>query len=234
MRPDKAIPDYFKARLTSSRDWHSILHMGSLIPNLPGLTAHGIACRFLIRRQKDPAEIVQFITSGIEIGQQVVVMAGPTVLKDLGRDLTENGIRAEALLRNGRLVFLTAPNCVSQLTKPGDLLQRGPLHRNGSVLRWVTDWSWAYTNGMDPGTILDYQRRIHEFIRSVTTFSLCTVHLAKPARSEMLAMLADHRRAFRSVPTAPSLNPLGNGSKPAPSFFRPALNGKRSYPPPHR
>jgi hypothetical protein len=144
-------------------------------------------------------EIVQFITDGLEIGQQVVAMAGPTCLKELARVLGLNGMRPETLLRTGRLVFLTAPTCVSQLTKPGDPWQRGPLHRNGSLLRWVTDWSWAYTNQIDTATVLDYQRRIHEFIRSFTTFSLCTVHCEKLERGALLAMLADHRRAFRSA-----------------------------------
>lgn len=167
--------------------------------NLHPLAGHGISCRFVIRRDKGLVEIVQFITAGLEIGQQVVAMAGPTCLKDLARVLGLNGMRPETLLRTGRLVFLTAPNCVSQLTKPGDPWQRAPLHRNGSLLRWVTDWSWAYTNKMDTGTVLDYQRRIHEFIRSFTTLSLCTVHCEKLERGELLAMLADHRRAFRSA-----------------------------------
>jgi DcmR-like sensory protein len=173
--------------------------MGPGPGNLPGLSAHGISCRFVLRREKGTAEVLQFITSGLEIGQQVVALAGPTYLKDLARTLGQMGLRPECLLRNGRLVFLTAPNCVTQLTNPGDPLQRGPLHRNGSLLRWLTDWSWAYTGKMDPGTILDYQRRIHEFIRSVTTLSLCTVHCEKLERGTLLAMLADHRRAFRGA-----------------------------------
>ncbi len=167
--------------------------------SLPGLSAHGIVCRFLIRKERGPAEVLQFITGGLEIGQQVVAMAGPTYLKELARSLGQHGLRPEALLHNGRLVFLTAPNCVSQLTKPGDLWHRGSLRRNGSLLRWITDWSWAYTGGLDPVTILDYQRRIHEVVRSVTTLSLCTVYCERLNRSALLAMLANHRRAFRNA-----------------------------------
>lgn len=166
---------------------------------LHGLSARGISCRFVIRKDKSPAEILEFISSGLEIGQQVVVLAGPTCLKDLARSLSQNGLRPDTLLRNGRLVFLTAPNCISQLTKPGDPLHRGPVHRNGSLLRWVSDWSWAYANGLASSTILDYQRRIHEFVRSVTTLSLCTAYCEKLERGALLAILADHRRAFRST-----------------------------------
>lgn len=174
--------------------------MGLAPGHLPGLAAHGIACRFVLRKDRGLGETLSFVTSGIEIGQQVVVMGGPTYLKDVARGLTQHAVRAETLLRNGRLVFLTAPSCVAQLTNPTDPLHRGPLHRNGSMLRWVTDWSWAYTSKMEPATVLDYQRRIHEFIRSMTTLSLCTVYCEKLERGVLLAMLANHRRAFRSVP----------------------------------
>ncbi|PYV09590.1 MAG: hypothetical protein DMG23_10390, partial [Acidobacteria bacterium] len=93
----------------------------------------------------------------------------------------------------------TAPGCLSQLTKPGDPTRRGPLHRNASLVRWVSDWSWAYGNGADPVMILDYQKRTHHFIRSLTALSLCTVHCEKLGRTSLLAMLADHRRATRSI-----------------------------------
>lgn len=154
-------------------------------------------CRLVVRKETAPAEVAQFIIAGLEVGQQVVVVAGPACLKDLARSLTENGLRPEALLRNGRLVFLTAPDCLSQLEDPQKILQRGPLRRTLSVVRWVTDWSWAYANGTDTATILEYQRRIHEFSRSLTALSLCTVHCAKMERGSLLAMLADHRRAAR-------------------------------------
>jgi hypothetical protein len=154
-------------------------------------------CRFVVRKERGPAEVVQFVASGLEMGQQVVVVAGPGCLKDLARSLTESGFRPEAMLHNGRLVFLTAPDCLSQLEDPEKILQRGPLRRSLSVVRWVTDWSWAYADGADPSTILDYQRRVHSFARSLTALSLCTVHCTKMARGSLLAMLADHRRALR-------------------------------------
>jgi hypothetical protein len=165
----------------------------------PGGPALGSSpCRLVVRKEKRPAELVQFVIAGLEVGQQVVVVAGPGCLKDLARTLTENGMRPEALLRNGRLIFLTAPDCLAQLEDPEKILQRGPLRRTMSVVRWVTDWSWAYTNGMNPATVLEYQRRIHEFSRSLTALSLCTVHCGKMERSSLLALLADHRRAARS------------------------------------
>ncbi len=173
--------------------------MASDVGILRGLPAEALPCRLVVRKEKGPAEILQFLTAGLEMGQQVVALAGPTCLKELGRGLTESRLRPEALLRSGRLVFLTAPNCLSQLTRPTEALQRGPLHRNGSMLRWVTDWSWAYANGADPVGILDYQLRIHQFVRSLTALSLCTVHCDKPERGALLAMLADHRRAIRGA-----------------------------------
>jgi hypothetical protein len=154
-------------------------------------------CRLVVRKDKGPAEVLEFLVAGLEMGQQVVAMAGPTCLKDLARSLTESGLRPEALLRTGRLVFLTAPDCLTQLSHPEEILQRGPLRRTVSVLRWVSDWSWAYENGTHPSTIREYQRRIHEFVRSLTALSLCTVHCEKLERGSLLAMLADHRRATR-------------------------------------
>jgi hypothetical protein len=157
------------------------------------------SCRLVVRNDAAAAEILQFAMAGLEIGQQVVVMADPTCLKEIARRLAENGVRAEALLRNGRLVFLTAPECLSQLTSPGEILQRGPLRRQLSVVRWVSDWSWAYANGTPPATLLDYQRRVHDFVRSLTDLSLCTVQCGRIERSALLAMVADHRRAARAA-----------------------------------
>jgi len=131
------------------------------------------------------------------MGQQVVVVAGPACLKDLARSLTENGLKAESLIRNGRLVYLTAPDCLAQLVDPQQILQRGPLRRTSSLLRWVTDWSWAYADGTDSATILGYQRIVHDFVRSLTAVSMCTVHCGGAERGTLLAMLADHRRAAR-------------------------------------
>jgi hypothetical protein len=162
-----------------------------------GVAPAAVPCRLVVRKDKGPAEVLEFLVAGLEMGQQVVAMAGPSCLKDLARSLRESGLRPEALLRNGRLIFLTAPECLSQLSHPDQILQRGPLRHTASVLRWVSDWSWAYANGTHPATIREYQRQIHEFVRSLTALSLCTVHCEKLERSSLLAMLADHRRAAR-------------------------------------
>lgn len=176
--------------------------MATDISALHGVAAQAASCRLIVRKEKSLIEILQFVTVGLEIGQQVVALAGPNCLKELARGLGEKGLKPESLLNNGRLVFLTAPNCLTQLTRPGEVLQRGPLHRNASLLRWVSDWSWAYSNGADRAAILEYQLRTHNFIRSLTAFSLCTVHCEKLERSSLLAMLANHRRAAR-----PALRP---------------------------
>jgi hypothetical protein len=162
------------------------------------LTPHDSStCRLVVRKEKAPAEVLQFVISGLEMGQQVVVVAGASCLKDLARSLTENGLKAESLIRNGRLICLTAPDCLAQLVDPRQIVQRGPLRRTSSLLRWVTDWSWAYSNGTDSATILGYQRIVHDFVRSVTAVSMCTVHCGATERGSLLAMLADHRRAAR-------------------------------------
>jgi hypothetical protein len=175
-------------------DAESATHAGPL--------AQGDACRLVIRREKGLSEIIQFVASGLEIGQQVVVMAGPTCLKDIARSLGENGLRPDSLLHSGRLVFLTAPNCLAELFKARDPLQRGPLHRHGAVMRWVTDWSWAYANGSEPRVIRDYQRLIHQFVRPLNAISLCTVQCERLERTSLLAMLVDHRRAVKVVKVA--------------------------------
>jgi hypothetical protein len=167
-----------------------------------GLVAQADACRLVIRKEKGLSEISQFVVGGLEIGQQVVVLAGPACLKEVARNLGDHGLRPDALLHSGRLVFLTAPNCLAEILKPGELLQRGPLHRSGPVLRWVSDWSWAYANGSDPALIREYQRRVHEFIRPLNAISMCTVHCEKLARTSLLAMLVDHRRTARTVEPA--------------------------------
>jgi hypothetical protein len=157
----------------------------------------------VVRKEEGTSEALQFVIAGLEMGQQVVVMAGAAYLKELARSLTLTGLRPDALLRNGRLVFLTAPECLAQLSYPEEILQRGPLRRNVSLLRWVTDWSWAYANGIHPGTIHEHQRRVHDFVRSLTPLSLCTVGCEKLERTSLLALLADHRRAQRN-PTRPA------------------------------
>jgi hypothetical protein len=173
--------------------------MGTEILNHSSLTASEGACRLVIRKEKGLSEILQFVTGGLEVGQQVVVLAGATCLKDIARYLGEHGLRPDALLHSGRLVFLTAPACLAELFKRGnDPLQRGPLHRHGTVMRWVSDWTWAIGNGDEPAVIREYQRRVHEFIRPLNALSICTVQCDKLGRTSLLAMLVDHRRAARS------------------------------------
>jgi hypothetical protein len=154
----------------------------------------------VVREKSGLAEVFEFICAGLEIGQQVVAMAGPGCLRDIALGLTENGLRPEVLLRSGRLIFLTAPDCLPQLVLPQNPLKRGALRFNGSVLRWVSDWSWAYGNGKSAATILNHQHQVHEFVRSLTPLSLCTVHCEKLARNSLLAVMADHRRASRHAP----------------------------------
>jgi len=163
------------------------------------LTPQAASCRLVVRKDKAPAEVLQFIVSGLEMGQQVVVLAGARCLKDLAQSLNQGGLKAESLIRNGRLVCLTAPDCVAQLADPRQIMQRGPLRRTSSLVRWVTDWSWAYAEGASAATILGYQRIVHDFVRSLTAVSMCTVHCAEEERSSLLAMLADHRRAARPM-----------------------------------
>jgi hypothetical protein len=164
-----------------------------------GPASHLDLCRLVVRKEKGLSEILQFAIAGLEIGQQVIVMAGPACLKDIARGLSENGLRAETLLHSGRLVFLTAPNCLPKLLKPGDPFQRGSLPRNASVVRWVTDWSWAFSNSSELATIRSYQNRLHEFIRPLSAISMCTVHCEKLERTSLLALLADHRRAAKII-----------------------------------
>jgi hypothetical protein len=159
-------------------------------------------CQLLLRRKEGLPEILEFVMAGLEARQQVFAMGGPAHLKDIAHNLGAKGLRPDALLRNGRLVFLTAPDCISTLLKSENPFGRGPLHPNSSLLRWVSDWSWAYSNALEPRTVLGYQRRIHSYVRSLTALSLCTVDCEKLERSSLLAMLADHRRASRAVAQA--------------------------------
>ena len=154
-------------------------------------------CRLLIRRQPNPAEVLQFVSSGLEVGQQIVVLATPAWLKDLAAALTANQFRPDILLRNGRLIFLHAPDCFAKLTRRNDPLDRDSLRLNGSIVRWVSDWSWAYENGRSPAEILHYQRYIHSRIHQATALSLCTVHCSDMERAFVLKMLVQHRCAMR-------------------------------------
>lgn len=158
----------------------------------------GNGCRLVVRKRPGPSEILQFVVGGVEIGQQIVVVAGPAWLKDLARSLSENGLRPGTLIRNHRLVFMTAPDCFTRLAKWSDPLQRSCIRRNGSIVRWISDWSWAYRNGANPSTILAYQRCIHACIQDLSALSLCTVHGEKMERSSMLAVMVHHRRAMHA------------------------------------
>ncbi|MGH9343155.1 MAG: MEDS domain-containing protein [Terriglobia bacterium] len=148
--------------------------------------------------QKDQNPAIQFVIEGLQIGQQVVAMAGPGFLRELAHGLGECGMRPDVSLRNGRLIFLTAPGCISTLMKPDDPLQRGSLRTNAPLLRWVSDWTWAYGNAPESARAAEYQRRAHEFIRSLGALSLCTAFDAQMDRNSMLALLADHRRCSRT------------------------------------
>jgi hypothetical protein len=76
------------------------------------------------------------------------------------------------------------------------------------MVRWVSDWSWAYSNGRPASLLLDYQRRVHEIVRSVDAMSLCTVHRSALERRALLAVLADHRQAVKGqLPQVPSSYP---------------------------
>jgi len=167
--------------------------------NRAGVAAQATACRLIIRREKGSPEILQFLIAGLEIGQQVVMVAGPTFLNDVARGLSENGLRPDVFLHSGRLVFLTAPDCLNELLRAGHPLRRSPLHLHGTVMRWVTDWSWALSKGDGLSVIRDYQRRLHDFVRPLNAISLCTVDCEKIGRASLLAILADHRRAMRPL-----------------------------------
>jgi hypothetical protein len=163
------------------------------------------ACRLVVRKEKGLFEILQFVIPGLEIGQQVVVVADPTCLNEIARGLSENGLRPDVFLHSGRLVFLTAPDCLNELLRAGDPLQRSPLHLHGTVMRWVTDWSWALSKGDGLNVIREYQRRLHDFVRPLNAISICSVHCEKVGRASLLALLANHRRAARTVQEIPTL-----------------------------
>ncbi|MGH9407365.1 MAG: hypothetical protein ACRD3D_16220 [Terriglobia bacterium] len=155
-------------------------------------------CNLIIQKDADFASVCQFVTEGLQIGQQVAVMAGARFLRELAHGLSECGMRPDLSLRNGRLIFLTAPGCLPTLLKPDDPTHRGPLRTNAPLLRWVSDWTWAYGKGMEPARALEYQRRVHEFTGSLGALSLCTALGAQLDRNSLLALLADHRRSARA------------------------------------
>lgn len=157
-------------------------------------------CKVVMQKDQSPA--IQFVIEGVQIGQQVVVMGGPGFLRELARGLGECGLRPDISLRNGRLIFLTAPGCISTLMKPDDPLQRGSLRANAPLLRWVSDWTWAYGKASEPAQAAEFQKRVHDFTRSLGALSLCTAFDAQLDRNSMLALLADHRRCSRATEPA--------------------------------
>jgi hypothetical protein len=159
-------------------------------------------CQLVVRQHEGPAEFLRFIQEGLEVGQQVVALAGAGCLTNVARALNSGGLQAQSLLRSGRLVFLTAGDCLEQLRKPDGPVQRALLRRHSPLVRWVSDWSWAYSSGLPAKLLLDYQHRIHDLVRCPETLSLCTVHSSALQRGSLLALLADHRRAVRGRPAA--------------------------------
>jgi MEDS: MEthanogen/methylotroph, DcmR Sensory domain len=136
------------------------------------------------------------MTEGLDIGQQVVALAGPNCLRNLADALSQHGHRSEPLLRSGRLMFLTAPGFLAQIATGEDPLARTALRRNGPMLRWVSDWSWAYGEAADRRALLEHQQRVHDYVRGLTALSVCTLRCQKLERSALLAIVADHRRAL--------------------------------------
>lgn len=154
-------------------------------------------CQLVVRRQEGPSEFVRFILEGLEVGQQVIALAGAGGLTNLARALNESGLQTQTLLRTGRLVFLTAPDCLDQIKNLDAPSHRVAVRRQAPIIRWVSDWSWAYSNDRPASLLLDYQHRIHHAVRSLEALSLCTIHCSAFERRALLAVLADHRRAVR-------------------------------------
>ena len=167
----------------------------------------------VVRNGISLSQVSQFVIEGLQVGQQVVAMAGARFLRELAQDLSQTGFRPDAMLRNGRLVFLTAPVCLSMLLKPDDPLQRGHLRPNAPLVRWISDWTWAYRMTAEPTAMTEHQRRAHEFVKSLGALSFCSVNSQHLDRNAMLALLADHRRVTkaneRPVKTAPPALPTG-------------------------
>lgn len=157
----------------------------------------GKGCQLVVRQQEGPAEFLRFILEGLEVGQQVVAMAGAGCLTSLARALGTNGLHLQTLLRTGRLVFLTAPDCLGQLSRPDGPLRASSIRRPVPMVRWVSDWSWAYTTGRSASVLLDYQQRVHAVVRSLDALSMCTVHSSALERRSLVAVLADHRQATK-------------------------------------
>jgi hypothetical protein len=172
---------------------------GATVSNPP--TFRYMPCRLLDRQREQLQDVLSFVKAGIEAGQQVVIMAGPDCLKDLGRRLGEGGQRPEPLLRSGRLVFLTAPDFIAALSRSDEIPRL--LRLQAALIRWVSDWTWMKSSRAGIPTLLNYQRRVHDFVRGLDALSVCTVDSGALERSSLLALLADHRRVAREFPEPP-------------------------------
>ena len=172
--------------------------MGSTIAVARSNAPSVAACQLVVRKEDTLSTSSRFMIAGLEAGQQVFAMAEPGRLKEFAFRLSIKGFRPEALLRNRRLVFLTAPNCISTIFKSDELFSGGPFLRNGSPLRWLSDWSWAADGRIEIRSVLRFQRCIHDFVHSIAGLSLCTVDGGGMERSSLLALMADHRRTAKA------------------------------------
>jgi hypothetical protein len=175
------------------------------------------SCQLLVRQHDGPMDFFRFLQEGLEVGQQVVALAGATCLTNLSRALNASGFQTQNLLRSGRLVFLTAPDCIEQLKKPDGPVQRAALRRQSPMVRWISDWSWAYSSDRPANLLIEYQQRIHGLVRSLEALSLCTVDSSSLPRRALLALLADHRRAVRG-PSVSSTHPQFSAAATAGTF----------------
>jgi MEDS: MEthanogen/methylotroph, DcmR Sensory domain len=175
--------------------------MGAVVSSATGNAAPAKLCQLVVRHQEGPSEFLRFMLEGLEVGQQVVALAGAGCLRTLARALSDTGIQPQSLLRSSRLVFFTAPDCLVHLKRLHPFMPRPILRRQGPIVRWVSDWSWAYSDGRVAKVLLDYQHRVHEVVRSLDGLSLCTVQSSALERRALLAVLADHRQAVRGRAT---------------------------------
>ena len=155
------------------------------------------ACKLVVGNGEYRVQLMEFVVAGLEAGQQILAIGAPDFLREIAWHLTESGHKPEGMLHNERLLFLTAPECFFTLDCHADLFRRLPLHRNGSMLRCASDWSWLKAHNVDLQKALCYQRRVHELARSLEALSICTAESAKLDRNSLLAMMANHRRSVK-------------------------------------
>jgi hypothetical protein len=86
---------------------------------------------------------------------------------------------------------------MSTMFTSDELFRGSAFVRNGSPLRWVSDWSWTCDSAIDLRSVLKFQRSIHDFVHSIAGLSLCTVDGECMERSSLLALMADHRRTAK-------------------------------------